>query len=154
MNNIGIAQFSLFEIDAWKYIFKVIIFIHVAFIHKIEVFSKIFIWKISNIRLILYFSHIFILNPVLQIISRWVVCKVTAIILWPRWLQKIGSIIEEQIVLNNLIRLITFKSVHSKLDIMNLWVRNSYFFSCHICDRHFEKGLERFKGSSLVSRYC
>ena len=70
VNNIGIAIFSLFETDAWKYIIKVIIFIHVAFIHKIKMFSKIFIWKISNTLLILYFSHIYIFNGVLEIISR------------------------------------------------------------------------------------
>ena len=42
MNDFGTAQFLLFVIDYWKYIFKVIIFIHVASIHKIEVFLKIF----------------------------------------------------------------------------------------------------------------
>ena len=36
VNNFGTAQF--FVIDAWKYIFSAIILIHVAFIHKIEVF--------------------------------------------------------------------------------------------------------------------
>ena len=61
--------FLLFVIDAWKYIFKVIIFIHVAFIHKIEVFLKILIRKISNILLILYFSHILTFNTVLEITS-------------------------------------------------------------------------------------
>ena len=70
MNNIGIAHFSLCEIDAWKYIYKVNIFIHVAFIHKIEVFSTILIQQISNILLILYFSHIHIFNAVLEMISR------------------------------------------------------------------------------------
>ena len=50
-----------------------------------------------------------------------VVHKVTATIFWPKWLQRIDSfIIEEQIVVNNLIKLITFKSVNSKLNIMNL----------------------------------
>ena len=42
------AQFSLFVIDAWKYIFKAIILIHAAFIHKNKVFLKIFIREISN----------------------------------------------------------------------------------------------------------
>ena len=41
-NNFGIANFSLFVIGAWKYIFKAIIFIQAAFIHKIEVFFKDF----------------------------------------------------------------------------------------------------------------
>ena len=62
--------FLLFVIDAWKYIFKVIIFIHVAFIHKIEVFLKILIRKICNILLILYFSHILTFNTVLEITSQ------------------------------------------------------------------------------------
>ena len=43
MNNFGIARFSLFVIDAWKYLFKAIIFIHSSFIDKVEVFPKIFI---------------------------------------------------------------------------------------------------------------
>ena len=38
MNNFGIAHFSLFLIDAKRYISKAIIFIHAAFINKIEVF--------------------------------------------------------------------------------------------------------------------
>ena len=38
MNNFGTAYFSLFVIDAWKYIFKAIILIRVAFINKFEVF--------------------------------------------------------------------------------------------------------------------
>ena len=42
-------------IGAWKYIFKTIIFIHAAFSHKLEVFSKFSFNKISNIPLILYF---------------------------------------------------------------------------------------------------
>ena len=50
--------------------FKAIIFIQAAFIHKIKVFSNIFVREISNMALILYFSHIFILNAVLEIISR------------------------------------------------------------------------------------
>ena len=37
-NNFGIAHFSLFVIDAWKYIFKAIIFIQAALINKIKVF--------------------------------------------------------------------------------------------------------------------
>ena len=37
--------------------FKAVIFIHIAFINKIKVFSKIL--EVSNIPLILYFSHIF-----------------------------------------------------------------------------------------------
>ena len=59
MNNFVTAHFSLFVIDAYKNIFKAIIFIHVSFIHKIEVFSQISIRPISNTPLILYFSHIF-----------------------------------------------------------------------------------------------
>ena len=58
MNNFGIAHFPAFVIDAWKYIFKATILIHVAFVHKIKVFSNILILEISNILLILYFSHI------------------------------------------------------------------------------------------------
>ena len=68
-NNFGIAHFSLFVIDAWKYIFKAV-FIQATFINKTKVFSKISIRKISNMSLILYFSHIFILNAVLEKISR------------------------------------------------------------------------------------
>ena len=49
----GIAHFLLFVIDAWKYVFKSIIFNHVAFIHKIEVLAYIIIREISNILLIL-----------------------------------------------------------------------------------------------------
>ena len=48
--------------------FKAII--HVAFITTIEMFTKIFIREISNILLILNFSHIFIFSIVLEIISR------------------------------------------------------------------------------------
>ena len=66
INNFGIANFSLFVIDAWKYIFKAIIFIHAAFIHKIKVILKILISEISHMPLILYFSHIFIFNAVLE----------------------------------------------------------------------------------------
>ena len=66
MNNFGIAHFSLFVIDAWKYIFKAIIFILAAFVNKIEVFLKILIQQISNIPLILHFSHIFPFNIVLE----------------------------------------------------------------------------------------
>ena len=69
-NNFGIAHFPLFVIDAWKYIFKAIIFIQAAFINKIKVFFKIFIREISNMTLILYFSHIFTLNVVLEKMSR------------------------------------------------------------------------------------
>ena len=69
-SNFGIAHFSLFVIDAWKYTFKAIIFIQAAFIHKIKVFLKIFIREINNMPLILYFSHIFILNALLEKISR------------------------------------------------------------------------------------
>ena len=58
-NNFGIVHFSLFVIDALKYIFEAIIFIHAAIIHKIKLFLKIFIREISNMSLILYFSHIF-----------------------------------------------------------------------------------------------
>ena len=65
-NNFGTAHFSLIVIDAWKHIWKTIIFIQAAFIHKIKVFLKIFSKKMSNIPLILYFSHIFILNAVLE----------------------------------------------------------------------------------------
>ena len=68
MNDCGTDHFSLFVIDAWKYIFKAIILIHVAFSYKLEVFPKIFIREISNILLILYF-HIFF-NIVLGKISR------------------------------------------------------------------------------------
>ena len=61
MNNFGIAHFSLFVIDAWKYIFKAIKVIPVAFIHKIEVFSKIFIREITIADLAFftyfYFQH-------------------------------------------------------------------------------------------------
>ena len=59
INDFGIAHFSLFVIAAWKYIFKAIIFIHVALIHKIDVFSKIFIRKNSKMPLILYFLILF-----------------------------------------------------------------------------------------------
>ena len=62
--------FRFFLIDAWKYIFKAIIFIHAVFIHKIKVFLKIFIREISDMPLILYFSHVFISNAVLEKISR------------------------------------------------------------------------------------
>ena len=65
-NNFGIANFSLFVIDAWECIFKAIIFIQAAFIHKIKVFVNIFIREISNMPLILYFSHIFNLNAALE----------------------------------------------------------------------------------------
>ena len=53
MNNFQIAHSSLSMIDAWKYIFKAIIFIHAVFIHKNEVSSKTFIREISNIQVIL-----------------------------------------------------------------------------------------------------
>ena len=43
MNNFGTAQFLLFVIDASKYIFKAIIFIHVTFMHKTKVFLKAFV---------------------------------------------------------------------------------------------------------------
>ena len=43
MNSFGIAHFFLSVIDAGKYVFKAIIFIHGAFVNDIEVFSKIFI---------------------------------------------------------------------------------------------------------------
>ena len=72
MHNFGIAHFSLFVIGAWKYISKSMILIHAAFIHKIEVFVKIFIRKISKMPLILYFSHIFIFNTVLEKNSRMI----------------------------------------------------------------------------------
>ena len=49
--------------------FKAIIFIHAAFIIKVEVFLKIFVQEMSNTPLILYFSHIFIFNTVLEKIS-------------------------------------------------------------------------------------
>ena len=49
--------------------FKAIIFIHAAFIHKIEVFLKIFVGEISNMPPILYFSHIFTFDTVFEIIS-------------------------------------------------------------------------------------
>ena len=55
-------------IDALKH-FKAIIFIHAAFIHKIEVFLKIFVGEISDMPPILYFSHIFIFDTVFEIIS-------------------------------------------------------------------------------------
>ena len=38
MSDCGIAIFSLFVIDDWKYIFEAIIFIHAPFIHQIKVF--------------------------------------------------------------------------------------------------------------------
>ena len=41
--NFGISHFSLFVIDAWKYIFKAIPFIQVAFINDIKVFLKSFV---------------------------------------------------------------------------------------------------------------
>ena len=66
MNNFWIANFSLFVIEVWKYIFKAIMFIHAAFIHKIKVVLKILIRGIRNMPLILYFSHIFIFNTVLE----------------------------------------------------------------------------------------
>ena len=66
MINFGIAHFSLFVIDAEKYILAAIIFIHAAFINKIKMFLKIFIQEISNVPLIMYFSHIFIFNTVLE----------------------------------------------------------------------------------------
>ena len=44
-NNVGIAHFSLFVINANKE--------NDAFIHKIKVFSKIFLGKLSDIPLIL-----------------------------------------------------------------------------------------------------
>ena len=69
-NNFGIAHFSLFVIDAWKYIYNAIIFIQAAFIHKTKVFVKNFIREISNMLLILYFSHIFTLSAALEKISR------------------------------------------------------------------------------------
>ena len=47
MNKFGTADFSLFVIDTWKYIFKATTFIRVLFIHKFEVFSNIFIREIS-----------------------------------------------------------------------------------------------------------
>ena len=63
--------------------FKAIIFIHVAFINNIEVFSKISIREISNILLIFYFSHIFIFNTDLGIISRTIFFeKWTYIFIW------------------------------------------------------------------------
>ena len=44
-------------------------FIHAAFIDKIDVFLKIFVQNVSNIPLILYFWHIFTFNTVLEKIS-------------------------------------------------------------------------------------
>ena len=74
-NSLGIANFLISVIDAGKYVFKAIIFIHVALVNEIGVFLKIFILWISNIPLILYFSHIFTFNNVVEIISltiyRW-----------------------------------------------------------------------------------
>ena len=61
MNNFDIAHFSLFVIDACQYIFEAITLIHVAFINKTEVSSKIFNWEISNIPLFLYF-HILLFS--------------------------------------------------------------------------------------------
>ena len=52
MNNFGIANFSFFVIDAEKYIFKTIIFIHAVFITKVEVLFRIFSQEISNIPVI------------------------------------------------------------------------------------------------------
>ena len=68
MNIFGVAHFSLSVIDALKIHFKAIIYIHAAFINKIGVFSRIFIF--SYMPLILYFSHIFTSSTVLEIISR------------------------------------------------------------------------------------
>ena len=61
MNNFGIAHFSLFVINALKYIWKAIIFIRVSFIDKIGVFVKISSGEMSNMPLILYF-HIFLIS--------------------------------------------------------------------------------------------
>ena len=59
MNNFGIAHFSLYVIDVWEYIFKVM-FINAACIHKIEVFAKIYIREFNNIPLIfLFFTHFY-----------------------------------------------------------------------------------------------
>ena len=68
---------SFFIICDWclKHIFKAMIFIHVSFIHKIEVFSRIFIWKIRNIQLMLYISHSFTFTAVLEIISKTILSK-------------------------------------------------------------------------------
>ena len=43
MNSFGIAHFLSSVIDAGKYVFKAIIFNHVAFVNEIGVFSKVFI---------------------------------------------------------------------------------------------------------------
>ena len=49
--------------------FLKLLYIHAAFIHKIEVFSKIFVREIGNIPLILYFFlHIFTFSTALEII--------------------------------------------------------------------------------------
>ena len=48
------------------------IHVHVAFSHKIEMFLKIFIREISNIPLVLCFSHIFIFKTALEIILRMI----------------------------------------------------------------------------------
>ena len=42
VDNFGIAHFSLYVTCAWKYIFKAIVLIHVAFINKTDVFLKNF----------------------------------------------------------------------------------------------------------------
>ena len=75
-NNFGIAHFSLFVINAWKYIFNAIIFIHAAFIHKIKVFLKILMSQISNVLSSLYFSYIFTLNTVFEKISGMIFKKI------------------------------------------------------------------------------
>ena len=67
MNNFGMF-FSLHVV--FKYILKAITLIRTAFIHKIVMFYNISIRQINNIPLILYFSHIFTLKPVAEIISR------------------------------------------------------------------------------------
>ena len=61
MNNFGTVQFLLFVIDASKYIFKAIIFIHVTCMHKIKVFLKAFVAGLVFVTYF-YFQHCLINN--------------------------------------------------------------------------------------------
>ena len=77
-----------------------------------------------------------------------VVGKVIATTLWPKWLQRVGSFInEEQIVVNNWIRLITFKSVQGFKFGQSLLLKLSFLINsqpniwvCHVYDstKYFE----------------
>ena len=81
MNNFGIAHFSLYVTGAWKYIFKAIVLIHAAFINKTDVFVFKFYLK-NSIPLILYLSHIFTFNTILEIMSRTIFFKINVYFFW------------------------------------------------------------------------